>query len=129
MAARLSLVSGRRAGPARGRVRRAAVFEVDWFLVSAVRHSRRGHDPRVEQFRQSLAAGRLATTYLFVGPEGVGKRAFALQLAKALLCTASDSAGLEPCGRCESCTLAAAGNHPDVLLVERLAGSKFLLVE
>ena len=88
-----------------------------------------GHDAVVEQFRQSLAAGRLATTYLFVGPEGIGKRAFALQLAKALLCTASDPTALEPCGRCESCTLAAAGNHPDVLLVERQSGTKFLKVE
>src|SRR5689334_4767753 len=88
-----------------------------------------GHDAVVEQFRQALTAGRLATTYLFVGPEGIGKRAFALQLAKALLCTASDPTALEPCGRCESCTLAAAGNHPDVLLVERQSGTKFLKVE
>ncbi|MBA4106226.1 MAG: DNA polymerase III subunit delta' [Pirellula sp.] len=88
-----------------------------------------GHDAVVEQFRGTLAAGRLATTYLFVGPEGIGKRAFALQLAKALLCTASDPTQLEPCGRCESCVLAAAGNHPDVLLIKRQAGTKFLKVE
>ena len=88
-----------------------------------------GHDAVVEQFRGTLAAGRLATTYLFVGPEGIGKRAFALQLAKALLCTASDSTQLEPCGQCDSCRLAAAGNHPDLLIVQRQAGTKFLKVE
>ena len=80
-----------------------------------------GHDAVVEQFRGTLVAGRLATTYLFVGPEGIGKRAFALQLAKALLCTASDSTQLEPCGRCESCVLAAAGNHPDVMSLPQMA--------
>ncbi len=88
-----------------------------------------GHDAVVEQFRGALAAGRLATTYLFVGPEGVGKRAFALQLAKALLCTTSEPALLEPCGQCESCRLAAAGNHPDLITVQRQASTKFLKVE
>ena len=88
-----------------------------------------GHDAVVEQFRGSLAAGRLATTYLFVGPEGVGKRSFALKLAQALLCTGSDPVRLEPCGQCESCRLAAAGNHPDLLQVARYTGTKFLKVE
>lgn len=88
-----------------------------------------GHDAVVEQFRGSLAAGRLATTYLFVGPEGIGKRAFALQLAKSLLCTGANPAALDPCNRCDSCILAAAGNHPDVLVVERQSGTKFLKVE
>jgi DNA polymerase-3 subunit delta' len=88
-----------------------------------------GHDAVVELFRGALVAGRLATTYLFVGPEGVGKRAFALQLAKALLCTATDPTQLAPCGQCESCRLAAAGNHPDLITVQRQAGTKFLKVE
>jgi DNA polymerase-3 subunit delta' len=88
-----------------------------------------GHDAVVEQFRGALAAGRLATTYLFVGPEGIGKRAFARQLAQALLCTASDPVRLEPCGQCESCRLAAAGNHPDLIQVARQTGTKFLKVE
>ena len=87
-----------------------------------------GHDAVVEQFRQSLAANRLATTYLFVGPEGVGKRTFALKLAQALLCIANDDVSLEPCGQCESCRLAVAGNHPDVLRIER-DESKFLKLE
>ena len=88
-----------------------------------------GHDAVVEQFRGALVAGRLATTYLFVGPEGVGKRSFALKLAQALLCTGSDPVRLEPCGQCESCRLAAAGNHPDLLQVARYTGTKFLKVE
>ena len=46
-----------------------------------------GHDDVVERFRRTLTAGRLASTYLFVGPPGIGKRRFALELAHALLCT------------------------------------------
>lgn len=76
-----------------------------------------GHDEIVEQFRRTLAAGRLASTYLFVGPPGIGKRRFALELAHALLCTDSIEASLEPCGRCDSCRMFTAGNHPDVEVV------------
>jgi DNA polymerase-3 subunit delta' len=77
-----------------------------------------GHDQVVEKFRQTLAAGRLATTYLFVGLEGIGKRTLAEKLAQALLCPARDLATLEPCGHCESCRLAVAGNHPDLHYVK-----------
>jgi DNA polymerase-3 subunit delta' len=87
------------------------------------------HDAVVEQFRRSLAASRLASTYLFVGPEGVGKRTFALQLAKSLLCSAADPAALAPCGRCQSCILCDGGTHPDIHYVQTRADKKNLLVE
>ena len=45
-----------------------------------------GHDAIVERFRSALETGRLASSFLFVGPRGVGKRSFALKLAQALLC-------------------------------------------
>src|SRR3954464_12470122 len=73
-----------------------------------------GHDDVVDRFRRTLATGRLASTYLFVGPPGVGKRRFAIELAHSLLCTENDEATLEPCGRCESCRMFEAGNHPDL---------------
>jgi DNA polymerase III subunit delta' len=89
----------------------------------------RGHDAVVEQFRRALAAGRLASAYLFVGPDGVGKRAFALQLAKALLCERADPAALEPCGACQSCIMCDASTHPDIHLVKRLKDTKTLKLE
>lgn len=92
-------------------------------------HGVEGHDEAVERFRQSLRAGRLASTYLFVGPEGIGKRRFALKLAQALLCQNSADDELEICGRCESCKLAQAGTHPDILLVGRPADKSFIPVE
>ncbi len=76
-----------------------------------------GHDDVVDQFRRTLASGRLASTYLFVGPPGVGKRRFALDLAHSLVCTDADPASLEPCGKCESCHMFAAGNHPDLEVI------------
>lgn len=80
-------------------------------------HGIYGHDTIAEQFRQILASDRLASTYLFVGPEGIGKRRFSLELARSLLCTEAAAAALAPCGECPSCRLFAAGNHPDLELV------------
>lgn len=88
-----------------------------------------GHDDAVEQFRRSLTAGRLASAYLLVGPEGVGKRAFAGQLAKALLCQTADPTALAPCGRCQACVLCDAGTHPDIHVVQRLPDKKVLQIK
>ena len=89
----------------------------------------RGHDAVVEQFRRTLRVGRLASTYLFVGPEGIGKRSFAMKLARTLLCPQLDESRLEPCGSCESCRLAESGSHGDLHLVAREPGAKFLKIE
>jgi DNA polymerase III subunit delta' len=80
-------------------------------------HGILGHDDVVEHFRATLCRGRLASTYLFVGPAGIGKRRFALTLAKALLCQQADDVALEPCGQCESCRLFDTGSHPDLDVV------------
>ncbi len=88
-----------------------------------------GHDDVVERFRRTLASGRLASTYLFVGPPGVGKRRFALELAHALLCAESAESALSPCGRCESCRLFAAGNHPDLEVLGLPADKASLPIE
>lgn len=78
-----------------------------------------GHDDIVEQFRRRYASGRVTGTFLFVGPDGVGKRLFAGKLAQALLCRRGTSPTLDPCGDCEDCRLCSAGNHPDLVLVAK----------
>jgi DNA polymerase-3 subunit delta' len=81
-----------------------------------------GHDRIVAQFRRALARGRLASTFLFVGPPGIGKRSFALALAKSLLCERRDVAMLDPCGMCPSCVQVEAGTHPDIHAVQKPEG-------
>ena len=72
----------------------------------------RGHDAVRRQFETALRRGRLGQAYLFAGPDGVGKRLFATELGRALLCE-SPPAPLAACGRCAACTLVEAGTHPD----------------
>ena len=88
-----------------------------------------GHDDVVEKFRRALARQRLASSFLFAGPAGIGKRTFAIRLAQALLCPERPEAALDPCGTCHSCTMALAGTHPDVDLVGKPADKAFLPVE
>ena len=88
-----------------------------------------GHDAVVERFRRSLVAGRLAASYLFLGPSGIGKRLFAVKLAQALLCQRCEPHSLKPCGQCDACQLMLAGNHPDFDLVGLPAGKSILPIK
>lgn len=81
-----------------------------------------GHDEIVEKFRRALAQGRLASTFLFVGPEGIGKQAFALRFAQALLCSQRDETLLDPCGKCPACVQVMAGTHPDLIQISKPPG-------
>jgi DNA polymerase-3 subunit delta' len=76
----------------------------------------RGHDAVVDSFRGAFTRGRLGQAYLLLGPEGVGKRLFALELAKALLCE-KPPAPLTACDHCPACAQVEAGTHPDVFRV------------
>lgn len=68
--------------------------------------------------QRAVQAGRVAQAYLFSGPEGVGKRTTALELARALTCLHPGPDGA--CGGCSSCRklLADPPVHPDVILIE-----------
>ena len=68
--------------------------------------------------RRALAADRLAHAYLITGPRAVGKRTFALEIAKALNCLAA-SVDDRPDDACQQCRLIERNVHPDVRLVKR----------
>ncbi|HEX4143932.1 MAG TPA: DNA polymerase III subunit [Pirellulales bacterium] len=85
-----------------------------------------GHDDVVERFRRAIARGRMASTYLFVGPKGIGKHTLAMRLGQALLCQARPIERLDPCGECDSCQQVAARTHPDLLLIAKPADKSFI---
>jgi DNA polymerase-3 subunit delta' len=88
-----------------------------------------GHDELVERFRLSVRRGRLASTFLFIGPQGVGKRTFAVKLAQALLCEVNPENVLDPCGHCEACVQVRAASHPDLIVLGKPADRAFIPVE
>lgn len=92
------------------------------------------HQPRAHWLIQrALAGDRLPHAYIFHGPDGVGKEAFAVGLAHLLLCSSprdrevssipelSDWRGpaRDACGECDDCRAARADTHPDLHLIYR----------
>ncbi|MHB1485504.1 MAG: DNA polymerase III subunit [Saccharofermentanales bacterium] len=49
--------------------------------------------------------------FVFIGPDGIGKKSFAREFARALLCEHPDAGG--GCGHCNSCRYFIEGTHPD----------------
>lgn len=68
-------------------------------------------DRVVSTLRRALTQERVAHAYLFHGPEGVGKRAVALEFARALECREQTAAA---CGQCQACQKTRRMVHPDV---------------
>ena len=70
-----------------------------------------GQHEAVELLRRCL--GEPVHAYLFLGPDGSGKRGAARVFAAALLCRHGG------CGVCRDCTLALHGEHPDAAEIVR----------
>lgn len=68
-------------------------------------------DRVVDALRRAVERERVAHAYLFFGPDGVGKRAAAIEFAKALQC---ERGGSEPCDACHACNKVGRLIHPDV---------------
>lgn len=88
-----------------------------------------GHRDQMRRFGRMLERNKLPSTFLFVGPEGIGKRLFAEGLAEFLLCPNRDLANLAPCGRCPSCQQVQSLNHPDLLIVQKPDDKNVLPIE
>ncbi len=88
-----------------------------------------GHERQRTWFRNAIQNNRLASTFLMVGPDGIGKRTFARLIAKTMLCTGSDPSAFAPCSRCEACAQIDASTHPDLIEVARRPDKTGLVME
>jgi len=79
-----------------------------------------GHKQIVRTLLNAVLHERVTHSYLFIGPEGVGKETTALAFARALLC--SQPADGDACGLCRECRQVGGQNHPDISIV-RPAGT------
>jgi len=80
-----------------------------------------GQEAAMKTLKAALPPGRPAHSYLFTGPDGVGKRSTALAWTRALFCEAG---GGDACGSCKPCVKVASGNHPDLILMKPEIGEK-----
>lgn len=66
-----------------------------------------GHRPLRERLLARLEGGRIRGSLVFAGPEGIGKRRVALELAQRELCLRRSA-----CGQCEGCRLLMGDDLP-----------------
>jgi len=69
-----------------------------------------GNERAKSLLRRILETSRVPGAMLFTGEDGIGKKLFALEIAKALNCRTP--AGYEGCGKCPSCVRIAKFNYP-----------------
>ncbi|MCB5230255.1 MAG: DNA polymerase III subunit delta' [Candidatus Cloacimonas sp.] len=76
----------------------------------------KGQEQAINILKRSIKERKIASSYLFHGPEGVGKFTTALYFAMAVNCLA-ESEEERPCGQCISCYKTSQLNHPDLFYV------------
>ena len=81
-------------------------------------HDIEGHDAVAEKLRRAVARNRLASSFLFAGPAGIGKRTFALRFAQALLCQNRPRRCSIRATRVRA-AMALAGSHPDIEVIAK----------
>lgn len=84
-----------------------------------------GHELIVSRLERTLQNGRISNAYLFVGPEGVGKKTTLRQFVLGLLCERENA----PCGQCAACVKVQTGNHPDVVYLRPEKDKKSISVD
>lgn len=72
-----------------------------------------GHENIIERILNAAHTDKLANTFLFVGPAGVGKKTTALALVQALMCEMRK----DGCGECGSCLRIAKSQHEGLLVI------------
>jgi DNA polymerase-3 subunit delta' len=70
-----------------------------------------GNERAKDALKRMIASDRLPGALLFAGEEGVGKKLFALEIARALNCRMPKDG--EACGACPSCMRIAKLNYPE----------------
>jgi DNA polymerase III subunit gamma/tau len=69
-----------------------------------------------QTLRNAIAASRIAQSFVFSGPRGVGKTTTARIMARALNCQRGPTA--DPCGECDACVEIADGRDMDVIEID-----------
>jgi len=85
-----------------------------------------GNTDIVERLDTKLRSGRLPHALIFSGPEGIGKRTYALRVAKTLNCIGDTESFCDSCTQCEK---VSAGTHPDIFFISVEADATRIKIE
>lgn len=73
-----------------------------------------GNDKIKEELKDAVKNNTISHSYLFSGEDGVGKKLFAKEFAKMILCLSDD----KYCNKCSSCIKFDSENNPDFVMLQ-----------
>lgn len=79
-------------------------------------------DTALKILKRNIKENRIASSYLFSGPKGAGKRDAAIVFAQILNCLQRDQEN--PCQHCRNCYKIEKGIHPEVRIIQVEENSK-----
>lgn len=69
-----------------------------------------GNEKMKDTINETILNNSVLNSYMFIGQEGVGKKIFAEEFARMILCMSDNKCN---CNKCDSCIKFNSGNHPD----------------
>ena len=75
-----------------------------------------GNENVKQLLNKNINSNNILHSYLFLGIEGIGKKLFAKEFAKMILCTKDNN---KPCNTCKSCIEFDNNNNPDYMVINR----------
>ncbi len=88
----------------------------------------KGQNNAVRYLANSLSSGRVASSYLFIGTDGVGRALTAKAFLKELICGRKRDVK-EACGICPSCQRVDTLDHPDITWIKPEKNKKIKIEE
>lgn len=71
-----------------------------------------GNDKIKDMLKNNIVNNNIVHSYMFIGPEGIGKNIFAHDFAEMIMCLSNDFQE-KSCGKCKSCIEYETKNNPD----------------
>ena len=85
-----------------------------------------GNDKIKENLEKVLNFNNISHSYMFIGPAGIGKKEFAKEFAKGILCLNENN---KPCNGCKSCVSFVDNNNPDYYEINLAEGENSIKID
>ena len=74
-----------------------------------------GNERTKELLNKTINSGNILNAYMFIGIDGIGKKKFAIEFAKMILCQGKN----KPCNNCKSCIEIENNSNPDFMIIDK----------